>query len=66
MEGITPDPEDDWSIGQWVEITDGPFIELKGYIDSIDRKGGSVIVIVNLWGRKTPVNLKFTEIKRID
>ncbi len=66
MEETTPDPEDEWSIGQLVEITDGPFIELKGYIDGIDRKGEAVIVIVNLWGRKTLVNLKFTEIKRLD
>ncbi len=55
----------DFKIGESVKITDGPFTGMEGAIDEIDQDKGKVKVLVSMFGRETPVNLDFLQVKRI-
>lgn len=55
----------DVSVGSPVKITDGPFRNLEGKIANIDESKGKVKVIVSMFGRETPVELDFLQIKKI-
>ncbi len=55
----------DVEIGDAVKITDGPFKDFDGKINEIDRTKGKVKVLVNMFGRETPVELDFLQVKKI-
>ncbi len=55
----------DISIGSQVKITDGPFKGMDGKITNIDEAKGKVKVSVSMFGRETPVELDFLQIKKI-
>ncbi|MEK7081417.1 MAG: transcription termination/antitermination protein NusG [Patescibacteria group bacterium] len=48
-----------------VVIIDGPFKELEGKIGGIDESRGKVKVMVSMFGRETPVELDFLQVKKI-
>ncbi|MDP3661319.1 MAG: transcription termination/antitermination protein NusG [bacterium] len=48
-----------------VMITDGPFKELEGKVSEVDRARGKVKVLVSMFGRETPVELDFLQVKKI-
>jgi transcriptional antiterminator NusG len=48
-----------------VIIVDGPFKELEGKIGEIDEERGKVKVLVAMFGRETPVELDFLQVKKI-
>lgn len=48
-----------------VMIVDGPFKELEGKVSEIDEERGKVKVLVNMFGRETPVELDFLQVKKI-
>ncbi|MBI2472976.1 transcription termination/antitermination protein NusG [Candidatus Uhrbacteria bacterium] len=51
--------------GSSVTITDGPFKGQEGKVSEIDEERGKIKVLVNLFGRETPVELDFLQIKKI-
>lgn len=53
-----------FEIGDLVKITDGPFKDFEGNIDSIDSEKGKVKVLVSVFGRETPVELDLLQIKK--
>ena len=55
----------DLSIGDSVTIVDGPFKELDGKVGEVDEARGKVKVLVAMFGRETPVELDFLQVKRI-
>ena len=55
----------DIAIGETVLITDGPFKELEGKVSSVDEERGKVKVFVSMFGRETPVELDFLQVKKI-
>ena len=48
-----------------VMIVDGPFKELEGKVSEIDEERGKVKVLVNMFGRETPVELDPLQLKKI-
>ncbi len=46
-------------------IVDGPFKDLEGKVSSIDEERGKVKVLVNMFGRETPVELDFLQVKKV-
>ncbi len=52
-------------IGESVKITDGPFKDFDGKVSEIDVKRGKVKVLVNMFGRDTPVELDSLQIKKL-
>jgi transcriptional antiterminator NusG len=51
--------------GEIVRIGDGPFKDLEGKVDSIDQERGKVRVLVSMFGRETPVELDFLQVKKL-
>jgi transcriptional antiterminator NusG len=51
--------------GEAVKIVDGPFKNFDGKVDEVDDEKGKVKVLVNIFGRETPVELDFLQIKKI-
>jgi transcriptional antiterminator NusG len=51
--------------GEAVQIVDGPFKEFEGKVSDIDEERGKVKVLVSMFGRETPVELDFLQVKRI-
>lgn len=65
MDADTPKHKVDLSIDDLVIINDGPFKELEGKIGEIDEEGGKVKVLVSMFGRETPVELDFLQVKKV-
>ncbi len=65
MEADTPKHAIDLVAGDHVLIVDGPFKDLEGKIGDIDEDRGKVKVLVSMFGRETPVELDFLQVKRI-
>lgn len=55
----------DLSIDDLVMIVDGPFKDLEGKVGEIDTSRGKVKVLVAMFGRETPVELDFLQVKKI-
>lgn len=51
--------------GDVVKITDGPFKDFEGKIEDVDEGKGKVKVMVSIFGRETPVELDFLQVKKI-
>lgn len=51
--------------GDMVKITDGPFKNFEGKIEGIDEAKGKVKVLVSIFGRETPVELDFLQVKKV-
>ena len=54
-----------FSVGEAVKITDGPFTDFLGTVESIDEARGKIHVLVSIFGRETPVELDFLQVKKI-
>lgn len=65
MQADTPKHKVDLSLDDMVTIIDGPFKELEGKIGEIDEDRGKVKVLVSMFGRETPVELDFLQVKKI-
>lgn len=65
MDQATPTFQTNFSMGEAVKITDGPFAEFLGTIDNIDEARGKLRVLVSIFGRETPVELDFLQVKKI-
>ncbi len=50
--------------GDIIKIVDGPFKDLEGKVFSIDQGHGKIKVLVSMFGRETPVELDFLQIKK--
>ncbi len=55
----------DVSEGSPVRIIDGPFKNLEGKVTNVDESKGKIKVLVSMFGRETPVELDFLQIKKI-
>ena len=55
----------DLVIDDAVMIVDGPFKDLEGKVKEVDTERGKVKVLVSMFGRETPVELDFLQIKKI-
>jgi len=51
--------------GDAIKIVDGPFKDLEGKASEIDTDRGKVKVLVAMFGRETPVELDFLQVKKI-
>jgi transcriptional antiterminator NusG len=55
----------DYQVGEVVNIIDGPFKGFDGAINEIDAQKGKLKVLVNMFGRETPVELDGLQVKRV-
>lgn len=55
----------DMVVGETVSIVDGPFKDLEGRVNNVDKERGKINVLVSMFGRETPVELDFLQIRKI-
>ncbi|HMA78806.1 MAG TPA: transcription termination/antitermination protein NusG [Candidatus Paceibacterota bacterium] len=65
MENDAPKHKVDLALDDIVSIVDGPFKELEGKVSEIDEERGKVKVLVSMFGRETPVELDFLQVKKV-
>ncbi len=65
MTGAQVEHNIDLTADDAVVITDGPFKELEGKVAEVDKSRGKVKVLVSMFGRETPVELDFLQVKKI-
>ena len=65
MTQAAPSYKADYSEGEAVRIVDGPFNDFLGTVNSINEEKGQVEVLVNIFGRETPVTLDFLQVKKV-
>lgn len=52
-------------VGSPVRIIDGPFKDFEGKVNELDEARGKIKVLVSMFGRETPVELDFLQVKKI-
>ena len=65
MEMGEPEFTIDFEIGATVKVVDGPFKGFEGKVSEIDKERGKIKVLVNMFGRDTPVELDSLQIKKV-
>lgn len=53
-----------FNVGQEIEIVDGPFAGFVGAVERVDDEAEKMTVMVSIFGRLTPVELRFDQIKQ--
>jgi transcriptional antiterminator NusG len=54
----------DWEVGETVRVVEGPFADFNGVIEDINVDQSKVRVLVDIFGRETPVELNFEQIQK--
>jgi len=54
----------DFANGDHVVVLDGPFAGYEGIINNVDEAKGKIKVMITIFGRETPVELDFTQVKK--
>ncbi|MBD1372381.1 transcription termination/antitermination protein NusG [Hazenella sp. IB182357] len=55
----------DFAVGESVKVQEGPFADFVGKIEEIDNDRSKLKVLVNMFGRETPVELDFGQVEKI-
>ena len=64
MEADAPHIKVSFRMGERVRIVDGPFHDFRGTVAEIDMERTKVRVMVNFFGRETPVELDFLQVEK--
>lgn len=51
-------------VGETVKVVDGPFNGFNGLIEKIDEDKRKLLVMVKIFGRKTPLELNFMQVEK--
>ena len=54
-----------FKLGDRVKINEGTFESFEGEVDSIDETNGRVTVMINIFGRSTPVELEYWQVEAL-
>lgn len=54
-----------FKIGDRVKVNDGNFESFEGEVNSIDEHSGRITVMINIFGRSTPVELEYWQVEQV-
>jgi transcriptional antiterminator NusG len=60
-----PRPRMEYEVGEQVRVVTGPFADFNGVISEIDVDRSKLKVLVNIFGRETPVELEFADVAKL-
>ena len=61
---LKPKPKTVFEKGDSVRIVDGPFTNFNGLVDEVKPDKGRLRVLVSIFGRSTPIELDFLQVKK--
>ena len=64
IEGGYTAPEQIWNLGEKVRVNEGPFKDFEGVVQQINVEKESLTVSVEIFGRLTPVELEYRQVRR--
>ena len=64
MNAMEEENEIPFFVGETVKVTDGPFSSFQGTIEAVDNERKKLTVSVKIFGRKTPMELSFTQVEK--
>jgi transcriptional antiterminator NusG len=65
MKQEAPKVRVEFQVGENVRVVDGPFTDFMGKVDEINPDRGKLKVLVNMFGRETPVELDLLQVEKI-
>jgi len=54
-----------FSVGEQVKVKDGNFESFEGEVSEIDEHSGRITVMINIFGRSTPVELEYWQVEQV-
>jgi transcriptional antiterminator NusG len=63
VEEEAPKLKIDLKEGQMVQIKEGPFRNVEGYVEEVNPTSGKVKVVINIFNRATPVELEYWQVQ---
>ena len=65
MNNETTSHTSDYEEGDIIQVVDGPFKDLEGTVEEVLPEAGKLKVTVSMFGRETPVELDFLQVKKV-
>ncbi len=66
MEQKTPTFKTRFTVGEAIKISDGPFTDFIGKVEKINDEQGTMVVLISIFGRETPVEIEFNQAAKME